>query len=129
MNRDHLSHESAAVQFVRTIVMKHHLVLAVFLAAGALWPHPLGRFSVSHYGRIEVNPRGAAIRYVLDLAEVPTAQLLDQWKLAPAAPREELERRAAAQARQWAGGLKIAIDGRAVTPRFEDASMVLDKSW
>ena len=107
--------------------MKHHLVLAVFLAAGALWPHPMGRFSVSHYGRIEVSPRGAEIRYVLDLAEVPTAQLLEQWKLAAAAPREELERRAAAQARQWAGGLKIAIDGRAVTPRFEDTSMVLDK--
>jgi len=111
--------------------MKQHWVqwgvLPVFLAAGALWSHPMGNFSVSHYSRIEVNGRGAEIRYVLDLAEIPTFQLLQQWKLEASSPREELERQATAQAREWSRGLKIEIGGRAVTPRLERASMALDK--
>lgn len=107
--------------------MKQHWVLPVFLVSGVLGAHPMGNFSVSHYSLIEVNPRGAEIRYVLDLAEIPTFQLLQQWKLDAASPREELERQAAEQAREWSRGLKIEIAGRTVTPRFERASMAMDK--
>ena len=41
----------------------------------------MGNFSVSHYARIEVSAGGAEIRYVLDLAEIPSFQLLQQWGL------------------------------------------------
>ena len=61
--------------------MKHRLLLPVFLVSGLLLAHPMGNFSVSHYSRIEVNARGARIRYVLDLAEIPTFELLQEWKL------------------------------------------------
>src|SRR5205823_9555147 len=102
------------------------------LVTGLLSPyllsaHPMGNFSVSHYSRIEVGARGVAIRYVLDLAEIPTFQLLQQWKLEASAPQEELDRQAQAQAREWSRGLKIEIAGRAVTPRVDHASAVLDK--
>jgi nickel/cobalt transporter (NicO) family protein len=107
--------------------MKQHWVLPVFLVSGVLWAHPMGNFSVSHYSRIEVSGRGVEIRYVLDLAEIPTFQLFEQWKLNAASPREELERKVAAQAREWSRGLKIEIGGRPVTPRFERASMAMDK--
>src|ERR1019366_6484457 len=94
----------------------------LFVLAATLSAHPMGNFSVSHYSRIEVQGRGAEIRYVLDLAEIPTFQLLQQWKLDAGGPREELERHATEQAREWSRGLKIEIGGRAVTPRFERAS-------
>ena len=67
--------------------MKHRLLLPVFLASGLLFAHPMGNFSVSHYSRIEVNAQGARIRYVLDLAEIPTFQLLQEWKLEQTSPR------------------------------------------
>jgi nickel/cobalt transporter (NicO) family protein len=107
--------------------MKPRIRLLAFLAPALALAHPMGNFSVSHYSRITVTGRGAEIRYVLDLAEIPTFQLLQQWQLDSTSPREELERHAAAQAREWAGNLKIELAGRAVKPRFERATMVMDK--
>ncbi len=107
--------------------MKPRIRLLAFLAPALALAHPMGNFSVSHYSRITVTGRGAEIRYVLDLAEIPTFQLLQQWQSDSTSPREELERHAAAQAREWAGNLKIELAGRAVKPRFEGATMVMDK--
>ncbi len=107
--------------------MKRRWVLPVFLATGALWAHPMGNFSVSHYSLLEVTGRGLQIRYVLDLAEIPTFQLLQQWKLEGSSPREKVERQATEQAREWTRNLKIEIGGRAVTPRFERAIVALEK--
>lgn len=38
--------------------------------------HPLGNFTVNRYSRIEVAPERVTVRYVLDLAEIPTLQEL-----------------------------------------------------
>lgn len=107
--------------------MKRHLSLPVFLFGWILWAHPLGNFSVSHYSRIEVRPDGAGIRYVLDLAEIPTFELLQQWKLDASSPRAALDAKALEQARSWSRGLKITVDGRSVPAEVEQASAVLDK--
>ncbi|HTX38548.1 MAG TPA: hypothetical protein VME43_26155 [Bryobacteraceae bacterium] len=107
--------------------MKRHLRPLAILLPALAFAHPMGNFSVSHYSRIEVARDGARIRYVLDLAEIPTFQLLQQWQLDASSPQEQLERHAAEQARQWAGNLQIELDGRAVKPQFERASMVMAK--
>jgi ABC-type nickel/cobalt efflux system permease component RcnA len=107
--------------------MKHRVLLSILGLAGMVWAHPMGNFSVSHYSRIQAGPRGADIRYVLDLAEIPTFQLLQEWKLEAAAPKNELERRAADQAAEWARNLSIRVGGRTVAARVERTRMVLDK--
>jgi ABC-type nickel/cobalt efflux system permease component RcnA len=106
--------------------MKRRVLLPVLFGA-ALWAHPMGNFSVSHYSRIEVSGDGAAIRYVLDLAEIPTFQLLQQWKLDASSPREEIDRRAAEQARAWAANLTIVSGGQSVKPEFKSATATIDK--
>ena len=47
-------------------------VLGVFAArpAGA---HPMGNFSINHYSRFEAQPSALGLRYILDFAEIPTA--------------------------------------------------------
>src|SRR5207253_2759286 len=40
--------------------------------------HPLGNFTVNRYSRIEVSEAGVRVRYVLDLAEIPTFQAMTQ---------------------------------------------------
>jgi ABC-type nickel/cobalt efflux system permease component RcnA len=85
----------------------------------------MGNFSVSHYARIEVSGGGAEIRYVLDLAEIPSFQLLQQWGLNADSPRNLLDAKAAAQAREWVRNLNITCDGRAVFPRFEGAVLAI----
>ena len=37
--------------------------------------HPLGNFTTNHLTRIDVSARGISLRYVLDLAEIPTVAL------------------------------------------------------
>jgi nickel/cobalt transporter (NicO) family protein len=51
------------------------LALAVSAPAGA---HPLGNFTVNHYAGIELAGNRVFVRYVLDVAEVPTLQSRDE---------------------------------------------------
>jgi ABC-type nickel/cobalt efflux system permease component RcnA len=97
----------------------------LFVLAATLSAHPMGNFSVSHYARIEVSGGGAEIRYVLDLAEIPSFQLLQQWGLSADSPRNLLDAKAEAQAREWVRNLGIACDGRTVFPRFEGATLAI----
>ena len=54
-------------------------VVLVFLAAALpALSHPLGNFSIDHYSRLRVTPQDLRLRYVIDMAEIPTFQeLLD----------------------------------------------------
>ncbi len=85
----------------------------------------MGNFSVSHYARIEVAADGARISYVLDLAEIPSFQILQEWGLTADSPRAQLDAKAAAQAREWLRHLDIASDGRSVSPRFEGVTLAM----
>jgi len=89
--------------------------------------HPMGNFSVSHYSRIEVSGLGTEIRYVLDLAEIPSFELLQQWGLSADSPRDQLDRKAEAQAREWVRNLAIEYGGRSVVPRFEGVALAIAK--
>ena len=95
------------------------------LLTAALMAHPMGNFSVNHYSRIVVGPRGANLLYVLDLAEIPTFEIMKQWKLERSSPRADLDRAAADQAREWTKHLKITANGREVAPQFQSAELTL----
>src|SRR5580704_8460724 len=100
-------------------------LFVLLTVAAPLCAHPMGNFSVSHYARIQVSGGGVEIRYVLDLAEIPSFQLLQQWGLAADSPPDVLRSKAEAQAREWARNLAIACDGRTVSPRFEGATLAM----
>ena len=100
-------------------------LFVLLTVAAPLCAHPMGNFSVSHYARIQVSGGGVEIRYVLDLAEIPSFQLLQQWGLTADSPPDLLRSKAEAQAREWTRNLAIACDGRTVSPRFEGARLAL----
>jgi ABC-type nickel/cobalt efflux system permease component RcnA len=55
------------------------LVLLIALAAALVAPaaaaaHPLGNFTINRFSRVEVSGHRVYVRYVLDLAEIPTFQ-------------------------------------------------------
>src|SRR5207302_10847389 len=83
------------------------LVLLLSLAVALLAPvaaqaHPLGNFTVNRFARVEVSGHRLYIRYVLDLAEIPTFQ----------AKQRGID--AGAYSARLARGLHIALDGRSV---------------
>ena len=107
--------------------MKPRLWPLFFVLAASVCAHPMGNVSVSHYARIQVTGAGVEIRYVLDLAEIPSSELLRQWGLDAGSPSDQLERKAGAQAREWVRNLAITCDGRTVSPRFEGATLAIGK--
>jgi ABC-type nickel/cobalt efflux system permease component RcnA len=62
--------------------MKKLVVLAALttalLAPVAAQAHPLGNFTINHFARVEVAGHRLYVRYVLDLAEIPTFQARQQ---------------------------------------------------
>src|SRR5580658_8631130 len=85
-----------------------------FLAAIVLTAHPMGNFSVSHFTRFDVEKKVVNVTYVLDLAEIPTYQLMRDWNLDPSAdakiPQEILNQKAAAQAAEWIKNLDFGAN-------------------
>ena len=55
-------------------------LVVLFVVAGALLApavasaHPLGNFTINHFSRVEVSGHRLYVRYVLDMAEIPTFQ-------------------------------------------------------
>lgn len=95
------------------------------VVAGALAAHPLGNFSVNHYMRFEAGEHGVEMNYVIDLAEIPTFEMMRDWGLDRSSPRDQLERHAREQSRAWMRNLSIRVDGREVAPAFESSSLTI----
>jgi len=91
--------------------------------AATLFAHPMGNISANHYARFQLNGRGVELRYVLDLAEIPTSRC-SSWKLEPAARRTTgCEGERAAQS--WLDRLQIAVDGKGVHARLDAAELTI----
>lgn len=108
------------------LYMTRRLNLMFAVAAVGLIAHPMGNFSVSHYTRIDVRPNGAAdVTYILDLAELPTFELLQKWELKSDSPRAQFDGKAADQAKVWAANLKFRLNGKPVTGRVVSTKLVM----
>ncbi len=92
-------------------------LLTVFfgLAVAAL-AHPMGNFSINHYARIEVGAERTRLTYILDFAELPTLELLQEWDLADGNARA-LETKARQYAPRWIANLSFVQDGRHLVPK------------
>ena len=76
------------------------VVGAALLAPAAASAHPLGNFTINRFSRVEVSGHQLYVRYVLDMAEIPTFQAghID----------------ARAYARRIARNAQLEVDGKAV---------------
>jgi nickel/cobalt transporter (NicO) family protein len=82
-------------------------VAAVALAAPAVAAaHPLGNFTVNRFARLEVSGHRIYVRYVLDMAEIPTFQARQAGGID-----------ASAYSRRIAKGLNLRVEGSPVTLR------------
>src|SRR5262245_27844910 len=56
---------------------------ALTLLAPQVAAHPLGNFSISHYSGLRFDERRVELHYVLDLAEIPTFQEIQETGIVP----------------------------------------------
>jgi nickel/cobalt exporter len=81
--------------------------VAIALPAAAADAHPLGNFTVNHLTQVAVADDGVQLRYILDVAEIPTFQArnLSRAQVLERARREVIR------------GLVVTVDGRRVALR------------
>ena len=83
------------------------------LAASAAFSHALGNFTINHFTRIQIGDERIAIRYVVDMAEIPALQELQAADgHGNGTPTdEELNAYLKRAAGVYAGGLLLTVDG------------------
>ncbi len=90
-------------------------MLLVMALTGSAVAHPLGQFTINHFSRLEVGMNRVNVRYVVDMAEIPTFQELQaigsNGNQASGAELDTYVERAAAR---YADGLLLTIDGERV---------------
>src|SRR5712692_5979345 len=89
--------------------------LGLLLVPQICGAHPMGNFSISHYAGIRVGRDFVELRYLLDMAEIPTFQEIQEMLKGGIVPRlgdptlvAYLERKAEV----LKAGLTLELDGR-----------------
>src|SRR6201993_5635226 len=90
-------------------------VLAAIAALGLiLFPlpssaHPMGNFSISHYAGIRVEPGYIELRYLIEMAEIPTFQEIQQNNIVAQADDPRVRAYLSKQAEVFKEGLLITL--------------------
>lgn len=107
-----------AFKVTRFVALSAWSAVFSLATAAAACAHPLGNFTINHLA--EIRPRGGALRihYVLDIAEIPTFQIMHAGTWTPQRRRDwENE-----EALRVAAGLSIQANGTALSMHLERAT-------
>src|SRR5262245_57707525 len=98
--------------------MLHRWIAAVLVFAWGWFnaavaaAHPLGNFSISQYSAIRIAKDWIEIRYIIDMAEIPTFQELQESGIAPTVGDVNVQRYLARKAEILRDGLSLRVDGK-----------------
>src|ERR1700733_5962902 len=82
--------------------------------------HPMGNFSISHYAGIRVEPGKIEVSYLIDMAEIPTYQEIQDNGFVPMEGDPSLRAYLLKKSELLAGGLTLEVNGK--TLRLEPIS-------
>ena len=84
--------------------------------------HPLGNFTINHLSEISLSGNTARVRYVLDMAEIPTYAVMRERDPSGRMTPAELRAWAQSQAKSTASDLHLTIAGTELPLSVTDAS-------
>jgi ABC-type nickel/cobalt efflux system permease component RcnA len=84
----------------------------VLLAAPPTSAHPLGNFSISHYAGIDIEAEAVQVRYLIDMAEIPTFQAMQDTGLVAEVGHPTVAPWLARMADTLQRGLRLEVGGR-----------------
>jgi nickel/cobalt exporter len=88
------------------------VLAALALIPGPAGAHPLGNFSISHYAGIELQADSVQVRYVIDMAEIPTFQEIQEHGLVAEPGHPSVAPWLARMADSLGRGLRLDVGGR-----------------
>ena len=86
--------------------------------------HPMGNFSVNHYSKISLESDGIRVSYIIDLAEIPTYQELQQGNVTADVADAAVTRFVALRGAEFGRGLSLAVDGKRLPLRLVSSQVI-----
>ena len=101
------------------------LFAAFFLAFAAnVAAHPLGNFSISQYSALQIGEQDVEVRYIVDMAEIPTFQEIQENGFVPKADDPSAKAYLARKAESLRRGLMLEVNGRPSPLRAESHEII-----
>ncbi|MGO9270410.1 MAG: hypothetical protein ACLQOO_09190 [Terriglobia bacterium] len=88
------------------------LLSCLFLVASPAGAHPMGNFSISHYAGIRIERGFLELRYLLDMAEIPTFQEMQRTGVVAKVDDPRVAAYLAQEAEALKQGLVVELNGR-----------------
>ena len=101
-------------------------LLFVFLlvASSQVSAHPLGNFSISHYSAIRVGKEAVELRYIIDMAEIPTFQEIQEVGFVPQVGEPSVEAYLMRKSESLGDGLTLEVNGQRLPLRAESKEII-----
>jgi ABC-type nickel/cobalt efflux system permease component RcnA len=100
-------------------------LMAAFLVAGPRsFAHPMGNFSVNHYSKISLDHDGIKVSYIIDLAEIPTYQELQQGNVTADVADSSVKRFVGSRGLDFGHGLILVVDGKQLPLRLLSSEVI-----
>ena len=85
--------------------------------------HPMGNFSVNHFSGIELHPTFVRVLYIIDMAEIPTFQEMQDHGLNTQPDDPAVVTYRDNKIEEFRKGLALQVDGRALTLTTKTSSL------
>src|SRR5438045_3177111 len=110
---------------IRTSLAIALLGLLVACISPPAQAHPMGNFAICHYSRIAAGKEGLRLRYILDMAEIPTLEEKQKADRNEDGSVDSKEQTAylTVKARDLVAGLSLALDGSPAQIQIATRSM------
>jgi len=89
--------------------------------------HPMGNFSINHYGAIRIDQGDIEIQYLIDMAEIPTFQELRQNKIVAQSEDPQVRSYLSDQAERLKSGLTLALNGQSLPLELVSSSILFSR--
>jgi ABC-type nickel/cobalt efflux system permease component RcnA len=100
-------------------------LLAVSLLLGPRsLAHPMGNFSVNHYSKVSLESDGIKISYIIDLAEIPTYQELQQGNVTADVADKAVTGFIGQRGAELGRGLNLLVDGKRLPLRLMSSQVI-----
>ena len=86
--------------------------------------HPLGNFSISHYTAIRLETEALVLRYVIDMAEIPTFQEIQDTQIVPEASHPSLPGYLSQRVEGLRTGLILELNGKPLPLSVETSEVI-----
>jgi nickel/cobalt exporter len=100
------------------------LALCLLLGVQRSFAHPMGNFSVNHYSALSLENDGIYVSYLIDLAEIPAYQELQQGNITANVADPAVTHFVSVRGEEFGRGLSLTIDGKRVALRLLSCTVI-----